>query len=615
MEKKRWIQYSWQTLLLCIAVSLSHPVSARPSSSLASERDHTRKPKSAKSKPVSSAAKEKSTQKAKNVTTSQAVAQRPSRPLERSNVNDAKKKKRTNTSPGRANLRYVTALKETPRKTMEKTVVAVPLARTASQKQRRNVAEIRAQQKFPDRTARKERQDLAPPQASRALRSQSVLTEKPSARAPSFALRKGTVAPEPPTVPPMAAVTPPAADAPTLPEKTEPAPGAVSAKPVAETPVQEPLRTVAATPSLPTSSQTGVTTFVQQDPTVRVVRPEKRAKESSRYTPQKSPFTVTVNDEQLRYRTNSVFVLPGDEIFLAVADSHKRAEYTIRSTLGPERLLASRRWYWTAPTTTGAYPVKIINRRTNASLTLNLFVMVPLDRVEDGYLNGYRIGTYPTEPLRQLAMYTRPRGLIEVTEENENILVSPHFRLRQFLCKQDGGYPKYMILDARLLTTLEQLLEMVNTHGYQARTFTIMSGYRTPYYNRAIGNRTTYSRHLWGDAADIFIDEEPRDGKMDDLNQDGIIDAHDADVIYQLIENVSEPRIQKITMGGLARYRETSSHGPFIHVDARGSYARWGLKTLTRGGTTPTEAAFPMRRDARTQPSFLGQPPSSEPTP
>jgi hypothetical protein len=96
---------------------------------------------------------------------------------------------------------------------------------------------------------------------------------------------------------------------------------------------------------------------------------------------------------------------------------------------------------------------------------------------------------------------------------------------------------------------------------------------------------------------------------MDDLNQDGVIDTHDADVIYQLIENATEPRLQKILMGGLARYRETSSHGPFIHVDARGSYARWGVKTLTRGGTTSTDATF------HSQPAFLDTQSTSEPTP
>ena len=346
-----------------------------------------------------------------------------------------------------------------------------------------------------------------------------------------------------------------------------------------------------------------------------MLKNESQANEWSGYTPQRAPFPVTFNNERLWRRINSAFVLPGDEIFLSVIDTQKRAEYTIRSSLGPERLLASRRWYWTAPADIGIYPVKITNTRTGSSISLNVFVMIPLNRIQDGHLNGYHIGQYPTEALRQLPAYNPPRGLIEITSENEDIFVSPHFRLRQFICKQEGDYPKYMILDARLLATLEQLLEMVNARGYRAQTFSIMSGYRTPYYNRAIGNRTTYSRHLWGDAADIFIDEEPRDGKMDDLNQDGVIDTHDADVIYQLIENASEPHLQQILMGGLARYRETSSHGPFIHVDARGSYARWGLKTLTRGGSTPAETVYQVNDQSLSQPSFLDTQSTTEPTP
>jgi hypothetical protein len=232
--------------------------------------------------------------------------------------------------------------------------------------------------------------------------------------------------------------------------------------------------------------------------------------------------------------------------------------------------------------------------------------MVPLNRVEDGFLNGYRIGHYPTVALRQQPIYTPPRGLIEVTLENENTLVSPHFRLRQFLCKQDGDYPKYMVLDARLLTALELFLEKANAHGYQARTLTVMSGYRTPYYNRAIGNSTTYSRHVWGDAADIFIDENPKDGRMDDLNQDGEIDSHDAEVLYDLIESGYESRFQSLLVGGLARYRETSSHGPFVHVDVRGVTARWGGRRTTKG-IVPTTVPVVLRGGDAThlpQPSY-----------
>jgi hypothetical protein len=131
-----------------------------------------------------------------------------------------------------------------------------------------------------------------------------------------------------------------------------------------------------------------------------------------------------------------------------------------------------------------------------------------------------------------------------------------------------------------------------------------MSGYRTPYYNRAIGNATTYSRHLWGDAADIFIDAYPQDGEMDDLNSDGVVDIKDTEVLYDIVYDIygapaprylagsffNEPgmqrfftnsalnltNVQPLMTGGLARYQETGSHGPFVHVDVRGVFTRWG---------------------------------------
>ena len=579
MKNKKKVQYSWQALLLCIFVSVSYLALAKLSSASSTEKHNPRKPTNAKKKPPASATKGSSVstpirptsqrqqrvQKEKklkqdqpSVSISREKYQPVSRASDKSAVNSRTKKKRSTVASDRAKARYVTVLKETKRHTMEKTVVALPVSRTEARNHRWKEKKI-SLRKSPPSTARKTRLIATKSQSSRM-----------------YVLRS-----------------------------TQPS------SPLASTTQEERVQSATAVQSPPPSSPPTVALVERVPPTI-MLKDESRTKEWSGYTPQRAPFTVTFNDDQLGRRINSAFVLPRDEIFLAVNDPQRKGEYTLHSSLGPERLLASRRWYWTAPADTGLYPVKITNTRTGSSVTLNVFVMVPLDRIQDGHLNGYRIGQYPTEALRKLPMYNPPRGLIEVTPENENILVSPHFRLRQFLCKQDGDYPKYMILDARLLATLEQLLEMVNAHGYRARTFSIMSGYRTPYYNRAIGNRTTYSRHLWGDAADIFIDEEPYDGEMDDLNQDGVIDTHDADVIYQLIENVSEPRLQKILMGGLARYRETSSHGPFIHVDARGSNVRWGIRTLTKGGSTPAETAFQVRDS---QPSFLDTQSATEPAP
>jgi hypothetical protein len=132
-----------------------------------------------------------------------------------------------------------------------------------------------------------------------------------------------------------------------------------------------------------------------------------------------------------------------------------------------------------------------------------------------------------------------------------------------------------MVLQEKLLLKLELILEKVNEKGYRCNTFHIMSGYRTPYYNKAIGN-VKYSRHIYGGAADIFIDENPKDDMMDDLNQDGKIDYKDAAVLYLIIDGLYGKRFYDPFMGGLARYKKNRNHGPFVHVDARGRRTRWG---------------------------------------
>ena len=161
-----------------------------------------------------------------------------------------------------------------------------------------------------------------------------------------------------------------------------------------------------------------------------------------------------------------------------------------------------------------------------------------------------------------------------MTPEIEATHVSPHFTLGEFVCKQEAEYPRCVVLRERLLLKLEYLLEQANESGYRCEGFVVMSGYRTPHYNAAIDN-VRYSRHLWGDAADIYIDENPKDGVMDDLNRDGHIDERDAAVLYDLIESLTGDESYARFEGGLGSYGSTPAHGPFVHVDARGFKARW----------------------------------------
>jgi hypothetical protein len=102
-----------------------------------------------------------------------------------------------------------------------------------------------------------------------------------------------------------------------------------------------------------------------------------------------------------------------------------------------------------------------------------------------------------------------------------------------------------------------------------------MSGFRTPAYNEFGGDpsgRGELSRHMWGDAVDIWVDND-RDGAMDDLNGDKRVDVEDSRVIAAAAERV-EARYPALA-GGIAPYPGCCGHGPFTHVDARGTRARW----------------------------------------
>jgi hypothetical protein len=293
------------------------------------------------------------------------------------------------------------------------------------------------------------------------------------------------------------------------------------------------------------------------------------------FSSQRAGFSINVNDIENPYKIMIVLALPNEKLKIAVKKNKAADAFRLYSPEGKIISAASRHWDWRVPAKPGRYLLKIANVDHTQTMSLNVFVMVPFDRIEGEYLNGFQIGKYPQIAFKRLAIYKPPRGFIEVTPQNEDTLISPHFKLKQFLCKQNSGYPKYLVLEEKLLLKLELILEKVNQKGYRNDTFHVMSGYRTPYYNKAIGN-VKYSRHIYGGAADIFIDEHPKDDMMDDLNQDGKIDYKDAAALYRIIDELYGKKFYDRFLGGLARYKKTRNHGPFVHVDVRGRRARWG---------------------------------------
>lgn len=279
---------------------------------------------------------------------------------------------------------------------------------------------------------------------------------------------------------------------------------------------------------------------------------------------------VMVNGHVVPYSVFAIYVMPGSPISVGLVDATGGATVTFDGRAPDNESLE-----FVAPSTPGLSELEVTNKTTGETCLINVFTMVPATAVgKDGRLNGYRIDSYPSQPLRGLDIYLPPTGFVEVTHENQDVRVSPNFTLGEFLAKQKSDFPKYLVLRSSLLLKLENILATLNNEGHAVSDFVIMSGYRTPFYNRAIGN-VQYSRHVWGGAADFYVDHAPADGKMDDLNGDGRIDRNDAVWLSNFINAMSQRGAFGPRIGGIGVYGSTSAHGPFVHVDVRGTRARW----------------------------------------
>jgi hypothetical protein len=208
---------------------------------------------------------------------------------------------------------------------------------------------------------------------------------------------------------------------------------------------------------------------------------------------------------------------------------------------------------------------------------VSLIVMKPFSAKVAGRIGNYRLGNWPYEGRTPRSPnYASPKGFIEVTPDNFGTHVSEHFTVGQFLTKdQSDVWPKYLVLDRRLLDKLELTIAELDREGYAVKNFSIMSGFRTPEYNErgvGAGGRSAVSRHQYGDASDVYPDDD-RDGRLDDLNRDGRVDLKDARILASAAEVVETKNPQLV--GGIGIYPATSSHGPFVHIDARGTRARW----------------------------------------
>jgi len=234
---------------------------------------------------------------------------------------------------------------------------------------------------------------------------------------------------------------------------------------------------------------------------------------------------------------------------------------------------------FTAPDQPGIYKLAVqLDQAVRQIDNLNVVTLVPFSEKRGGKIGPYFLGSWPYEGggTPRAPAYANPSGFIEVTPENADTPVSEHFKLRDFLTKdQRNVWPKYLLLNPKLLDKLELTIQELQKMGHPVKRVMVMSGFRTPQYNHTGGNtagRANLSRHMYGDASDVFVDNDGN-GSMDDLNGDHRVDASDAQVIQQAVERVE--RSNPALIGGVGVYSACCGHGPFTHIDVRGYRARW----------------------------------------
>ncbi len=234
---------------------------------------------------------------------------------------------------------------------------------------------------------------------------------------------------------------------------------------------------------------------------------------------------------------------------------------------------------YVAPADPGMYKLAVqLNEATRQLNNFNLITLVPFSEKQNGRIGLYYLGNWPFERggTPKTPAYENPSGFIQVTPENADSHVSAHFKLRDFLTKdQPNVWPKYLLLNPKLVDKLELTIQELEAMGHPVKHLTIMSGFRTPNYNVHGGNtagRANLSRHMYGDASDVFVDNDGN-GVMDDLNGDHRVDERDAQVIQQAADRVEQKYPSLV--GGVGVYSASSGHGPFTHIDVRGYRARW----------------------------------------
>ncbi len=275
-------------------------------------------------------------------------------------------------------------------------------------------------------------------------------------------------------------------------------------------------------------------------------------------------FDLSLNGVQLPAHRCAIVIIPGDTVSLSVSTP---VTWVMSSGTFLSSATETTNVIWVAPRSHGIFSLEVSDTSGTAEYT----VMIPVEssRWRTTSLNSFSIGSYGDGNQRD----NLPEYFFEITSSTYLLPLSTHLKIADFLCHVDGNYPQYMALDMELIEKLENLVATVQ-HVYPGNLgITCISGFRTPEYNARIGNDTTESLHLYGRAADIWIERLPSNGLMDDLDRNKRVDIGDGEFLISIIRELESSGL--VTVGGASVYRWNRSHGPFIHIDVRGYSASW----------------------------------------
>jgi hypothetical protein len=261
--------------------------------------------------------------------------------------------------------------------------------------------------------------------------------------------------------------------------------------------------------------------------------------------------------------------MPGDSVTLGVLpDSSWRTdslEWSL-STGSPRRCLGASAG-WRAPRGHGIFDLTV----TDGDRIQQYAIVVPVEscRWRTTTLNSFPVGSYGDGTTRE----HNPEYFIELHPADMERRLTTHLTLGQFLCHTEGNFPQYMVLQLSLLDKLEAVLAEVQKDYPEPLCIVSISGFRTPSYNARIGNETSFSQHLYGGAADVWFDAFPANDLIEDLDRNKRVDVFDGEHLVAATRRVEARGEARI--GGVSAYRWTNTHGPFVHIDVRGSSATW----------------------------------------